>query len=110
MNHRIPEELIEFIKESPTAFHAVSAMAARLTESGFIRLEEGMHWNLKQGGSYYVTRNDSSLIAFTIPEHPFQGTRRHCRGCTRLLHCRRAPWRWRRAARRPCPRGRRRTR
>ena len=58
MNHRIPEELIEFIKESPTAFHAVSAMAARLTESGFIRLEEGMHWNLKQGGSYYVTRND----------------------------------------------------
>ena len=60
MNHRIPEELIEFIKESPTAFHAVSAMAARLTESGFIRLEEGMHWNLKQGGSYYVTRNDSS--------------------------------------------------
>ena len=25
MNHRIPEELIEFIKESPTAFHAVSA-------------------------------------------------------------------------------------
>ena len=75
MNHRIPEELIEFIKESPTAFHAVSAMAARLTESGFIRLEEGMHWNLKQGGSYYVTRNDSSLIAFTIPEHPFQGMR-----------------------------------
>lgn len=72
MNHRIPEELIEFIKESPTAFHAVSAMAARLTESGFIRLEEGMHWNLKQGGSYYVTRNDSSLIAFTIPEHPFR--------------------------------------
>ena len=50
-------------------------MAARLTESGFIRLEEGMHWNLKQGGSYYVTRNDSSLIAFTIPEHPFQGMR-----------------------------------
>ena len=75
MNHRIPEELIEFIKESPTAFHAVSAMAARLTESGFIRLEEGMHWNLKQGGSYYVTRNDSSLIAFTIPEHPFLGMR-----------------------------------
>ena len=46
MNHRIPEELIEFIKESPTAFHAVSAMAARLTESGFIRLEEGMHWEI----------------------------------------------------------------
>ena len=59
-------ELLGFIAQSPTAFHATEAAAERL--QGFTRLEEREKWNLKRGGKYYVTRNRSSLIAFTLPQ------------------------------------------
>jgi aspartyl aminopeptidase len=56
--------LLEFLSTSPTPFHAVSAMAARLDAAGFEPLDEAQAWQLRPGGRYYVTRNDSSLIAF----------------------------------------------
>ena len=59
-------ELLDFIAHSPTAFHAVEAAAKELT--GFQRLKENEHWELVPGGKYYVTRNQSSIIAFTLPE------------------------------------------
>lgn len=61
--------LIKFIENSPTPFHAVQTMAAILEQHGFSRLEEADIWNLqnKTGGEcYYVTRNDSSIIAFQL--------------------------------------------
>jgi aspartyl aminopeptidase len=34
-----------------------------------VRLSEKQDWvNFKAGGKYYVTRNGSSLVAFSIPE------------------------------------------
>jgi len=36
----------------------------RLVGLGFVRLEEADAWNLEAGGRYFVTRNDSSIIAF----------------------------------------------
>ena len=63
------QKLIDFIRESPTAFHAVET-ACRALE-GFIPLQEHECWQLKPGGRYYVTRNRSSIIAFTLPEAPF---------------------------------------
>ncbi|WP_111640727.1 M18 family aminopeptidase [Marinimicrobium alkaliphilum] len=56
--------LLAFIQRSPSPFHAVAQMAERLRENGFTALAEGEHWSLKPGGRYYVTRNDSSIIAF----------------------------------------------
>lgn len=67
-NIQITENLISFIKNSPTAFHAVDEIAKILTENGFVRLNEHDTWDLKAGGKYYVTRNLSSVIAFAIPE------------------------------------------
>src|SRR5699024_9208817 len=32
-------------------------------------------WDVRQGGRYYVTRNDSSLIAFTVPKRNMKGMR-----------------------------------
>lgn len=57
---------IDFLKASPTPFHAVAVMAARLEQNGFTRLHEADAWTLTPGGKYYVTRNDSSLIAFVF--------------------------------------------
>ena len=64
------EKLLEFIEKSPTAFQAVDEMKKRFTEGGFQVLSEREHWNLIPGGKYVVTRNNSALIAFAIPEDP----------------------------------------
>jgi len=42
---------------------------AELEGAGFTRLEETKSWpgTLKPGGKYYVTRNQSSIIAFSVP-------------------------------------------
>ena len=46
-----------------------------LEAAGAVRLLEGARWELKPGGMYYVTRNESALIAFRIPEkNPAEGT------------------------------------
>ena len=61
-------ELIHFIEKSPTAFHAVETIAKHLESEGFICLREGENWELLPGHGYYVTKNQSSLISFRIPE------------------------------------------
>lgn len=67
MNKHTAEELLSFIEESPTSFHAVAGMALALEEAGFKHLYEEEPWELRPDGKYYVTRNGSSLLAFTIP-------------------------------------------
>ncbi|WP_017429937.1 M18 family aminopeptidase [Vreelandella jeotgali] len=59
--------LQDFLRDSPTPWHATRNMAARLESAGFQRLEEIRDWALTPGGRYYVTRNDSSIIAFQLP-------------------------------------------
>ena len=63
------QKLFSFIEQSPTSFHAVAAAAAALESAGYHSLQEGADWNLTPGNGYYVTRNQSSLIAFRVPEH-----------------------------------------
>ena len=67
-NINATRELMQFIENSPTAFHAVDSAAKILDEAGFVRLNECDAWNIVRGGKYYVTRNLSSIIAFVIPE------------------------------------------
>ncbi len=57
--------LLGFIQASPTPFHAVAEMASRLEKAGFVQLFEGDSWHLQSKQGYFVTRNDSSIIAFT---------------------------------------------
>ncbi len=73
MIQNLNEELFSFIKKSPTGFHAVHELANYLTEAGFERLAEGNTWNLAEGGKYFVTRNQSAIIAFKgIPQGLFR--------------------------------------
>ena len=64
------QKLISFIQSSPTSFHAIETIEKEL--AGFTRLSEREAWRLQPGGKYYVTRNRSSVIAFTLPEGPFR--------------------------------------
>lgn len=67
------EALFAFLDGSPVAFFAVRNMAAALKEAGFEELYEGGHWELEAGGAYFVTRNESALIAFRVPREDFTG-------------------------------------
>ena len=58
--------LTDFIKKSPTAFHAVEELRVRLLEEGFTELNENEKWKLSKGGKYFVTRNGSSIISFKV--------------------------------------------
>ncbi|MDC7249887.1 MAG: M18 family aminopeptidase [Sphaerochaetaceae bacterium] len=62
------QSLINFIKASPTCFQAVEEIEKTLKEAGFLHLEENTRFNIKEGKSYFIKRNSSSLIAFKIPE------------------------------------------
>ena len=64
---RFNRALMDFLTASPTPFHAVHEMARRLTDGGFRHLPETDAWRLEPGGRYYTTRNDSSIIAWTVP-------------------------------------------
>lgn len=66
-SHQYPQELIRFLEHSPTAFHATACAARMLEACGFRRLDEKEDWGELGPGSYFVIRNDSSLIACTLP-------------------------------------------
>ncbi len=63
---QILKKLIRFLDASPTPFHAVSFMTNLLNSCGYKKLVEADKWRLKKGGSYYLTKNGSSLIAFRL--------------------------------------------
>lgn len=64
----INEQFITFIENSPSAFHAVHNLANMVRKYGFNELKENETWKIEKGKSYYVTRNNSSIIAFHVGE------------------------------------------
>lgn len=66
MEKQYAKELIEFIHESPTNFHAVANAKKELLSNGFKQLFSGEAWQIERGGKYFVTKNHSSLFAFEI--------------------------------------------
>lgn len=64
MEKQAARELIDFINESPTNFHAILNLKKHLRENGFKQLFSGESWNIERGGKYFVTKNHSSLFAF----------------------------------------------
>ncbi|MEZ5571691.1 MAG: M18 family aminopeptidase [Halioglobus sp.] len=57
-------QLCQFLGVATTPFHAVASMIERLSHAGFTRLNDGADWNIQVGGRYFLTRNDSALVAF----------------------------------------------
>ncbi len=82
MYKEISKELISFIDQSPTSFHANATVKKMLDEAGFIELLESNTWDLKPGQKYYVSKNMSAIIAFTIgnqlDQYNFNISAAHC--------------------------------
>ncbi len=71
----ITDKMLKFIDESPTCFHVVANLKKELLKNGYTELDEKKEWELLAGkeGKYFVTRNDSSIISFRIPQKDFKG-------------------------------------
>lgn len=75
------KKIINEITQSPNAFFAVETIKEALNSAGFSELKETDDWNVTPGGKYYVTRNNSSIIAFhlasDLSDYHFQITASH---------------------------------
>ena len=58
--------LLDFIQQSPSPFHATQSIYQALQAAGYQALDERETWQLEPQGRYYITRNDSSIIAIQL--------------------------------------------
>jgi aspartyl aminopeptidase len=65
----INEKLFDFIHKSPCAVFAVDTVKDILQHHGFREFKETEYWELTAGTKGYVLRNESSLIAFSVPQN-----------------------------------------
>ena len=65
------EKLLDFIKKCPTAFHAAQELSAMLKNSGAQELYEHQAWDIEEDKKYFVRRNSSSIIAFSVPKRNY---------------------------------------
>ena len=66
--YQYAEQLLDLIEQSPSRYHTTANLKNRLTAEGYAVLAEDAAWDVRPGGRYVVTRNDSSLLAFRVPE------------------------------------------
>lgn len=59
---------MKFLDESPVGLYAAANIRGMLLENGYTECQEGSEWKLMPGGSYFVMRNGSAVIAFQIPK------------------------------------------
>lgn len=66
-------KLLEFIDKSPCSYQAVKNITDELKENGYTELYEHENWKLVSGGRYFITKNLSTVIAFSVPKGKFNG-------------------------------------
>lgn len=62
------EKIISYLNQSYSPFHAVRNIESELLSHGFLTLKENKNYVLEPGKNYYVKRNDTSIIAFSVPK------------------------------------------
>ena len=63
----VTNKIINLLNASYSPFHVVKNIEDELKDNDFIQLKENENYSLKPGFKYYVKRNDSSIIAFSLP-------------------------------------------
>ncbi|MBW6410228.1 M18 family aminopeptidase [Clostridium weizhouense] len=60
------KDLLKFINNSKSAFHGAFEVKKILDKEGYKEVRETEKWDLKEGGKYYVMKNQSAIIAFEV--------------------------------------------
>ncbi len=71
----IINDLMSYLDQSITAYHAVLTSEQKLISKGFQKLNEADAWSLKPDAKYYVIRGDSALIAWQMGDGSTAGVR-----------------------------------
>ena len=67
------KDLLNFIDNSPLNYFAVANAKDILSKNGFKELKEDNRWEIEKNGKYFVSRNDTALIAFNVGEDLTKG-------------------------------------
>jgi aspartyl aminopeptidase len=59
-------DLCRYVDASPMPYQASAESVRRLREAGYSLLREGDAWDLEPGRGYFVTRADTTVIAFRV--------------------------------------------
>lgn len=62
------DDLLSYLRASPTPFHAVQQARQRLEAHGFRALDEAEPWDRLAAGAYVVTSSGTNLFAFVLPD------------------------------------------
>ncbi len=68
------QQLLSFLTESVTPYHAVQAIESRLADANFVVLSESEEWGDLAPGKYYVKRQ-GSIIGFVVGSESDAGVR-----------------------------------
>jgi aspartyl aminopeptidase len=63
-------DLVDFIDQSPSPYHAVATVVRRLESNGFSALDERSEWNLTPGSRRYVVKSGGTVVAFVTGQKP----------------------------------------
>jgi aspartyl aminopeptidase len=67
------KQLLTFLDQSPTPFHAIHTAKKRLLEEGFTPLELQESWSLQANQHYFTTVNNSTIVAWKMTQNPLDG-------------------------------------
>lgn len=59
-------QYLNFTNQNPTTFHAIDYISELLVERGFTFLPEKEPYKIDQGGLFFSTRGDQSMVAFIL--------------------------------------------
>ena len=62
------KSLIDFINGSPSPYHVVDMCKNVLRSADFVEISEEKRWSLQKGGKYFMTRNQSNVVAWVVGE------------------------------------------
>ena len=66
MKKQLAKDFIDFSYKGKSVYHVVKSIEELFIEKGYQKLELTNKWDIIPGGKYYVKRNDSTIISFSI--------------------------------------------